>query len=224
MRVKIYQINSKYDKNKVKFRGLKELPRFQDSAEVDPSLYENVFDAEIDDMGLEDVFCFINTQRHPLYRGHLLALSDVVVTEEGAFFCTDWSFKKISFDESKTRQQDDLIKVLYVEPHKKPFVTEIKNTLEGQQQAVKGFIEYIYNQDETIFVINDENKINGMEGNRRIEGDVIAGPFFIAGDTGESLCSLDEEQLESYAKRFAEPEDIPASEIEEYVSFAFWTM
>ena len=63
-----------------------------------------------------------------------------------------------------------------------------------------------------------------MEGNRRIEGDVIAGPFFIAGDTGESLCSLDEEQLESYAKRFAEPEDIPASEIEEYVSFAYWTM
>ena len=109
--------------------------------------------------------------------------------------------------------------MLYVEPHRKPFVTEISNTLEGQQNAVQGLIQYLYNDDRTITVINDESKINGMEGNRRIEGDVLVGPFFVAGDTGDNLCSLTDEQLEKYATLFAEPEDIPRSEIEEHTGF-----
>jgi hypothetical protein len=104
-----------------------------------------------------------------------------------------------------------------VEPHRKPFVTEILNTLEAQQQTVKGRIEYIINDDKTIFVVNEEHKINGMEGNRRIEGDVIAGPFFIVGDAGEDVCSLTDEQIERYTKRFETPEDISPLEIFESI-------
>ena len=58
-----------------------------------------------------------------------------------------------------------------------------------------------------------------MKGNRRIEGDVLAGPFFIAGDDGEKLCSLTDEQLEKYADVFAEPEDISPDEIESHTGY-----
>ena len=217
MQIRIYQINSERDCNQVKFRGLDSIRKLQKSSKVNASLYDNVFDAEMDDMSLQEVFERFNHEKHPLYRGHSLSVSDVVVMNGEAFICDDFGFQKIEFDEEVTQKPDNLMKILYVEPHRKPFVTEILNTLEAQQQTVKGRIEYIINDDKTIFVVNEEHKINGMEGNRRIEGDVIAGPFFVVGDTGESVCSLTDEQIEKYAKRFEKPEDISEQEIFEHL-------
>ena len=219
MRLKIYQINTNRDSNGVKYWGYSDLSKFQDDENVDVTLYDQVFDADMDEMSLEEIFYRFNHEKHPLYRGHSLSVSDVVVTDKGTFFCDTLGYKEIEFDESKTQKQDNLIRVLYVEPHRRPFVTEIENSLEGQQKAVLGLIQYLYNDDSTITVINDESKINGMEGNRRIEGDVLVGPFFVAGDTGETLCSLTDEQIEKYEKQFAEPEDIPRSEIEMHTGF-----
>lgn len=213
MRIKIYQINSERDENKVRFMALKHLREYQKNAEVDSSIYDEVFDGEVETSNLEEIFRQFNTEHHPLYRGYSLSVSDVVVMEDNAYFCQPVGFEKIAFDESLANKPDNLMRVLYVEPHKAPYVAEIENTLKGQQRAVQGLIEYIPNNDGTIIVINDESKINGMEGNRRIEGDVIAGPFFIAGDAGEELCSLSDEQIEKYEKRFAEPEEITEEEI-----------
>ena len=226
MRIKIYQINSSRDTNQVKFWGLESLPKFQNSSEVDATLYDNVFDAEMDEMSLEEIFTRFNNEKHPLYRGHSLSVSDVVVTENGAYFCDSFGYKGIEFDESKTQKQDNLIQVLYVEPHKKPYVTEIPNTYEATNQAVMGLIEYIYNDDGTLYVINEESKINGMEGNRRIEGDVLVGQFIVAGDSGEDLRSLTEKEIEKYLKKFDEPEQIPRSEIEQhiYMNVFAWPM
>ena len=61
-----------------------------------------------------------------------------------------------------------------------------------------------------------------MEGNRRIKGDVLVGPVFIAGDAGEELCSLSDEQLEHYAKRFAKPEEISEEEVAEHCIIKFY--
>lgn len=108
----------------------------------------------------------------------------------------------------------DEIKVLMVEPQKAPYVAKIENTLAGQQQAVQGYIQYLYNDDNTILVCNEEGKLNGMQGNRRIDGDVLVGPFFVAGDDGEELRSLTDEEVEKYTARFAEVEDISIEEIE----------
>lgn len=226
MRLKIYQINSQRDVNELKFRDLEHLYRFQKTRNVDASIYDQVFDADVETMCLEEIFDRFNHEKHPLYRGSSLSVSDVVVTEDGAFFCESFGFKEIEFDETKTQKPENLIRVLYVEPHRKPFVAEIENTLEGQQRAVKGLIQYLYNRDGTITVINDESKINGMEGNRRIEGDVLVGPFFVAGDATTDLCSLTDEQIEKYANKFAEPEDISRSEIEEHTVFTVlpWPM
>lgn len=224
MRVKLYQINTSRDKNQVKFLDLDALEQFQGSSEVDAGIYDEVFDGELDITDMEELFRRFNQEGHPLFRGHSLSVSDVAVLDGQAYFCRSVGFEKIGFDTALTQKPENLIRVLYVEPHKAPYATEIENTLEGQQRAVSGLIEYIYNADNTIIVINEESKINGMEGNRRMEGDVICGPFFIAGDGGEELSSLTEEQLRQYTERFEKPdEDITAAEIQEHTGFLFMT-
>ena len=86
MRTKIYQINSKRDVNRVKFEGLDLLERYQGSSAVDPSIYDEVFNAEIDETDLEAIYQRFNTVGHPLHRGHSLSVSDVVVNVANSFF------------------------------------------------------------------------------------------------------------------------------------------
>ena len=110
------------------------------------------------------------------------------------------------------------ITVLKVEPGKPPEIVSMANTLRAMQEMVGGFIE-IVPLDDACLVCNDEGKINGMEGNRRIGCDIIAGPFFIAGDSGDgNLCSLTMEQQERFSRRFAQPETFRPEELEN----AFW--
>ena len=73
-------------------------------------------------------------------------------------------------------------------------------------------------------VCNEEGKLLGMEGNRRIPGDVLAGPFFVVGDAGETFRSLTEEELERYKKRFAEIEEISPQEVQAATGFFFCAM
>ena len=95
MRTKIYQINSKRDVNRVKFEGLDLLERYQGSSAVDPSIYDEVFNAEIDETDLEAIYQRFNTVGHPLHRGHSLSVSDVVVNDNGAFFCDSIGFQPL---------------------------------------------------------------------------------------------------------------------------------
>ena len=110
MRTKIYQINSKRDVNRVKFEGLDLLERYQGSSAVDPSIYDEVFNAEIDETDLEAIYQRFNTVGHPLHRGHSLSVSDVVVNDNGAFFCDSIGFQPIAFDESQTQKPDNLMR------------------------------------------------------------------------------------------------------------------
>ena len=102
---------------------------------------------------------------------------------KGVFYCEAVGFVPIDFDESKTQKPGNLMRVVYVEPHKPPYVAEIETTLEGEQRAVMGLIEAVYNsEDDTCIICNEEGKLIGMEGNRRIGNgsSIIAGPFLYA--------------------------------------------
>lgn len=48
---------------------------------------------------------------------------------------------------------------------------------------VEGLFDCLYLDNNCILVCNGEGKINGMELNRRVGNDIIAGPFFIVGDS-----------------------------------------
>lgn len=221
MNLRIYQINPERDAKKRKFMGLDMLPH----QSVDAGIYDRVFMGDVECTNLEDVYYLFNTEGHRLHRGHSLSVSDVVeVCSDGLptfYFCDTVGFKQIDFSPAKSHVPDNLIRILVVEPHRRPYESEIPNSLEGQQAAVDGLIQYLSNDDGTILVCNDEAKLIGMEGNRRYGSDVIAGPFFLAGDTGEALCSLTDNQMLVYMKRFGQPEEISPEEVEANTGITF---
>ena len=108
-----------------------------------------------------------------------------------------------------------MLAVVFVEPHKKPVVRKIRNEYEDISHAVGGLIEHIYQEDGTILVANEESKLLGMDGNRRIyDGkSILAGPFFVVGDDGEDYRSLTEEEIKRYMERFDEIEEITPEEV-----------
>ncbi len=224
MKIKIFQIDHEKDKNGVKFMHTDRLEKLQGTTDIDASLYKEVFSGEVDAADLEDVYSMFNCEGHPLHRGHSMSISDVVKTEDGAYFCDLVGFKKIDFDESKTTKPDNLLNVVYVEPNKPAYAAEVEHTLEGEQRAVKGMIECIYcHDDNTCVVANEEAKLIGMEGNRRF-GDgksIIAGPFFVVGLEGDGFRSLTEEEQAKYLQEYAEPEQISQEEVEADTGMTF---
>lgn len=122
------------------------------------------------------------------------------------------------------KQMKEDLRILMVEPQKAPYEASIPHELTAMQQTVGGLIEVVRNGDGTLLVCNEEGKLLGMEGNRRIPGDVLAGPFFVVGDAGETFRSLTEEELERYRERFAEIEDISPQEVQAATGFFFCAM
>ena len=80
-RVKIYQIDLDRDQGHAAFRSLEDLEKLTGKSVVDPSLYEEVFNAELDPKSLEELFIQFNSEWHPLHRGRSMSVSDVVVIE-----------------------------------------------------------------------------------------------------------------------------------------------
>ena len=217
--MKIYQIDPSKDDLRVKCRSFKEID------EVDPRIYKKVFDAEADVKHLEGAFSLFNSvDPHPLYFGNAMTVSDVVVTDYGAFYCDIKGFRTIDFDESLVNSSDN-IRVLFVEPHEEPHVAEIPDTLAAKQQAVGGYIEFIYNPDETALVGDEEAKIKCKEGNRYLDGGgIIAGNFFVVGLTEDGCRSLTDEEVKKYMDKYKEAPDISQEETDADVGFSMITM
>lgn len=214
MRVKIYQMNSDRDKDRSHFLGSAERKNIFGDMHVNASDYDEVFNAEIEETDLEDIFQRFNTTHHPLYRGYSMSVSDVVVTNKGAFFCDSVGFEKIDFDESQTQKPDNLISIVYKEPGKPAFAAELANDLKSMQKAVGGYIECVSIDDNAVIFCNEEGKLEGLKGNIRLGNgkSIIAGPLFICGDDGEDICSLTEEQTEKFVNKYSVPEDISQEE------------
>lgn len=105
------------------------------------------------------------------------------------------------------------IKILKIEPGKKPEIKEIEDGLKSLQDEVQGDIEAVYPFDDNVGIIcNEEGKINGMALNRALYDDdgeiydIIAGPFLIVGLTEDSFSSLDDDMLQKYSEQFNYPE------------------
>ena len=107
------------------------------------------------------------------------------------------------------------MKLIVVEPQKKPVVRDIDPGLASMQKLVGGFIEAVYPFDDPVAMIcNDEGKLLGLPLNRALYDntgqiyDIIDGTFFLCRAPGDSedFTSLTEEQLQRYQERFAEPE------------------
>lgn len=94
MKIKIYQITTEKDARCLKFMNLDFVNRH---GGVKASEYELAFDGEVDARDLDDVYVIFNDYaKMPAgYRGHSLSVSDVVVTEDGAYFCDSFGWAEL---------------------------------------------------------------------------------------------------------------------------------
>ena len=150
MKIAIYQINSDRDSERIAFVGLNSLERRRGSKDICPEIYDKVYEAEVDGTSLEDVYEKFNIDKPDDYKARSLSVSDVVEViesdsvEPGFYFCDSIGFEKIDFDPDKAKTvKNETIKVLMIEPEKKPYVKEIGSDLESLQHEVDGDIKAI---------------------------------------------------------------------------------
>ena len=107
------------------------------------------------------------------------------------------------------------MRVLVVEPERRPEVREIDGSLRSMQEVVGGWIQALFPFDEPLaLVCNDEGKLMNLPANRGLRDkngqiyDIICGTFFLCGAPSDSdhFTSLTPEQIERYRKRFYTPE------------------
>ena len=116
------------------------------------------------------------------------------------------------------------IKVVMVEPLKCPTITTIHNDLESLQKAVGGLFEFVDIEENVCILCNEEGKLIGLEGNRRLNNDIIVGTFYVCGvnDDGE-LISLTPAQIDKYLRHFWEPQTFTQDEINDTLIIKFFT-
>ena len=125
----------------------------------------------------------------------------------------------LCLEERAMKEKD--ITVLMVEPNKHPTITTLTNDLDALQKAVsigadyQGLIEIIGIEDGVCVLCNEEGKLIRLEGNRKIGRDIITGVFYVVGEDGHgNLTSLPKDKIESYQKRFWEPEQYTEADID----------
>ena len=174
MNIRIYQINLGRDKDRVAFESLELLKAFHVSDQIDSTIYDRVFEGEVDCETLEDVYRMFNLEHPTGYSGRSLSVSDIVeVTEAGDidlgfYFCDSVGFKQVAFDPSQV-QDTDMMRIVLCEPGKQAQIAYIRPGLESFQKVVGGYIEPFYAfEEEVCIVCNEEGKINGMPVNRGV--------------------------------------------------------
>ena len=107
------------------------------------------------------------------------------------------------------------MRILVVEPERRPEIREIDGSLESMQEIVGGLIQPIYPFDDSVaLVCNDEGKLMNLPASRGLRDedgqiyDIVFGTFFLCGAPGDSdhFTGLTPEQIERYEKLFHTPE------------------
>ena len=178
MKIRIYQINLERDTDRVAFAGLSCLDRYQGSAEINSTIYDNIYEGEVACKTLEDVYRMFNLEHPADYTGRSLSVSDIVeIVEDGEikpgfYFCDTIGFQQVDFQPS-SEEAKNTIRVVLLEPGKLARIADIDSSLEGMQKVVGGFIEpvYAFEDADVCLVCNEEGKLNGMPLNRAIRAE-----------------------------------------------------
>lgn len=98
MKIKVYQINSDRDTNRLAFMSHEFVMQYGWS----PKLYDKVFDGEIPGNNLDDIYRELNIGVKPEdYKGHSLSVSDVceIIKENESkfYYCDSFGWVEIDF-------------------------------------------------------------------------------------------------------------------------------
>lgn len=107
------------------------------------------------------------------------------------------------------------MRVLVVEPERRPEAREIDGSLHTMQGIVGGLIQPVYPFDDPVaLVCNDEGKLMNLPANRGLRDkdgqiyDIIFRTFFLCGVPADCdhFTSLTPEQIKTYQEKFYTPE------------------
>ena len=232
----VYQINPDHSEEASRrfFAGMDRI-----GGKVDATMYKKVYVGDHPELKtLEDIFQRFNMGRVPTLQGHSLSVSDVVEIIEGndktfpgCYFCDSIGWKVVTdqFDSTKAAPMTGL-RTVYIRPGCRPVETHIWEKLQFLQDAVSdrgehSLIEVTYPFNEDVILVgNEEAKLIGMKGNRRIAGSVYAGPIFLLrnSEDGENFAGLTDNDVVKYMRLFAEPEDISDDEVQADCGFSIF--
>lgn len=150
------------------------------------------------------------------FEGHDCTGLDIPMYDSGCFYCDSIGFKKLEdFDTEKCAPLKGH-RMLVIEPGKHPYEAVIGGNYEDLVHAVGGGIECTYPFDDNAFIISNEtSKIDGLPGNRHVNGGIYAGNMLIVGDDGAGgTTDLTDEQIRKYTDMFYEPEDISDEDVQ----------
>lgn len=176
MKIKIYQIDMERDEHRIAMMGYEDTLARLNGESIDPTLYDLVFDGEVEAKDLEAVYAKFNLDHPAGYTGRSMSVSDVVqvmespTAKEGFYFCDSIGFREITFQPEITKNAlPKTIDVVLVEPEKPARAAKITATLEGMQAAVGGTIEHLYPFEEQVSIVcNQEGKLIGLPLNRAV--------------------------------------------------------
>ena len=176
MKIKIYQIDMERDEHRIAMMGYEDTLARLNGESIDPTLYDLVFDGEVEVKDLEAVYAKFNLDHPAGYTGRSMSVSDVVQVvestsvKEGFYFCDSIGFKEIPFQPELTKNAlPRTIDVVLVEPGKLARSAKIPATLADMQAVVQGSIEAIYPYEERVCIIcSVEGKLEGMPLNRAV--------------------------------------------------------
>ena len=116
-----------------------------------------------------------------------------------------------------------------VAPGEHPREIVLKNDLDALQKAVsigadyQGLIEFVTLGNGDCIMCNEEGKLIGLDGNRRLGNDILVGVFYIMSENEDGeLISLSEKKIKRYTELFWEPETFDRSDIEATLSCRFF--
>lgn len=107
------------------------------------------------------------------------------------------------------------VKAVIVKPMEKPYVELIDTDLRSLQKIVGGYIEFMAISSNSAIICNEEGKLNGLPGNRKICNDIIAGTFIVVAinENGE-IVSLDDNEANYYLNMFENIEKYTQQDVE----------
>ncbi len=123
-------------------------------------------------------------------------VEDMVIDEEETEIVTE-------------KGEDQEMTVVLVEPGKAARIERMRGELKDMQKLVGGSIEAVHPfADNAVLICNEEGKLMGLPPNRTVNGEIIAGTFFLCAETesGDDFTSFDRSQMQSYLQLFREPE------------------
>lgn len=92
--IKLYQISEEKDRRGLMFRNYNHVQR---QGGIDPTEYELVFEGDVGTDNLETIFSIFNhcDQIPEGHAGRSMSVSDILVTDAGAFFCDSFGYVEL---------------------------------------------------------------------------------------------------------------------------------